>query len=77
MAQTVCYVFPDDTSWKIALGRHEIGCFAEREDAINAAVEVTRTAAFEANSDGAEVRVRENVDRWHTAWSIWSAKRAI
>jgi hypothetical protein len=76
MAQTVCYVFPDDAEWKIELGRQQVGSYAERQTAIEAAVEATRTAAIETDADGAEVRVAEGLNRWHTAWSIWSAKRS-
>jgi hypothetical protein len=75
MAQTVCYVFRDDAQWKIELDQKQYGPYSERDAALDVAVQETRLAATH-NPDGAEVRIADETDQWHTAWSIWSAKRA-
>lgn len=72
MAQTVCYVFRDDTQWNVELERHRLGPYSERTAALDAAVRATRLAA-DHNPEGASVQIADDMNRWHTAWSIWSA----
>ena len=68
MAQTVCYVFPDQAQWKIRLNDAQFGPYSRREAALDIAIQAARLAASH-NPDGAEVRLADHAfDHGQRTW---------